>query len=480
MKILVAADISPTTVETVAFLRKLLASSEDQRSQVIVVHVYEPELDYEENVPDLDSVIAPISEPELKKIFQPLEILCDLSYVITNEKHGESITNRAKDIDMIVMGRRRRGQLQEMILGSLSQYVLHRTQCPVLLVPEPTPRQLVQKTLTIDWENSQPVISSEALARLKVLVYVAKADGNLDEQEKIQLKSGLKNELLPEGMSWQKLLHEAIDLTAELAQITSPEEQESTYYAAYTLANANAEYHLNEAKAIEQISADFNFEVEKVQQLNRLVDESYNIQRDDSIQPIHDPRQRAEVIHQKTLLCSTATAILGGLPSPILSTYAQAAALRLQIVLISEIAGLWSYPKFDAKSLLEDMVGSLRLVSAWLTALDLAKLVPKLGSNISTVDAFAATWAMGQVTNCYFECGQELSTIVLRQTFRSARKEGEKIYQLNESAIVKQNKTHRSQIKSLTEDLKTSKLTLEAYQKQIQQLLVTVKQPSSF
>lgn len=171
---------------------------------------------------------------------------------------------------------------------------------------------------------------------------------------------------------------------------------------------------------------------------------------------------------------------MGGFPSPILSTYAQAAAFRLQTVLISEIAGLWGYPKFDAKSLLEDMVGSLRLVSAWLTALDLAKLVPKLGSNISTADAFAATWAMGQVANSYFDCGQELPKVTLRQTFRNARKEGEKIYQLNESAIAKQNKTHRSQIKSLTEDLKTSKLTLEAYQKQIQQLLVTVKQPSYF
>jgi nucleotide-binding universal stress UspA family protein/uncharacterized protein (DUF697 family) len=478
MKILVAADISPTSVETVAFLRKLLATFEDQRSQIMVVHVYEPELDYEENVPELDSAITPISEPELKKIFQPLETLCDLSYVITNEKHGESITNRSKDIDMIVMGRRRRGQLQEMVLGSLSQYVLHRTQCPVLLVPEPTPRQLVQKTLPIDLENSKPVISPEALARLKVLVCVAKADGNLDEQEKIQLKLGLQNELLPEGMSWEKLLNEAIDLTTELAQITSPEEQESTYYAAYTLANADAEYHPNEAKAMAQISANFNFGAEKVQQLNRLVDESYNIQKDGNIQPIRGPKQRAEVIHQKTLLCSTATAILGGLPSPILSTYAQAAAFRLQTVLISEIAGLWGYPKFDAKSLLEDMVGSLRLVSAWLTALDLAKLVPKLGSNISTTDAFTATWAMGQVANSYFECGQELAAVALRQTFRKARKEGEKIYQLNESVIARQNKIHQLPIKSLTEDLKANKVTLEAYQQEIQQLLVTVKQPS--
>jgi nucleotide-binding universal stress UspA family protein/uncharacterized protein (DUF697 family) len=479
MKILVAADISPTTVAIVEFLQKLLGTSANRKSEVIVVHVYEPELDYEESVPDLETAIAPISEPELKKIFQPLERICDLSYVITNEKHGESIINRAKDIDAIVMGRRRRGQFQEMILGSLSQYILHRTQCPVLLVPEPTPRQLVQKTLPVDSEL-KPVISPEGLARLKVLVYVAKADGNLDEQEKIKLKSELQNELLPEGVNWENLLNEAIDLSTELAQITSPEARELTYYAAYTLANANAEYHLNEAKAIEQISANFNFDSEKIKQLNRLVDESYNIQRDGNIEPIHDPKQRAEVIYQKMLLCSTATAVLGALPSPILSTYAQAAALRLQTVLISEIAGLWGYPKFDAKSLLEDMVGSLRLVSAWLTALDLAKLVPKLGSSIGTADAFTATWAMGKVANVYFENGQELQPVTLRQAFRKARKEGEKIYQLNESAISKQQKTHETQIKSLTEDLKTSKLTLEVYQKKIQQLLVTVRQPSYF
>ena len=63
---------------------------------------------------------------------------------------------------------------------------------------------------------------------------------------------------------------------------------------------------------------------------------------------------------------------------------------------------------------------------------------------------FTATWAMGKVANSYFENGQELQPITLRQTFKIARKEGEKIYQLNESAIAKQNKTHGLQIKSLT------------------------------
>ncbi|NJM24147.1 MAG: universal stress protein [Richelia sp. SM1_7_0] len=46
---------------------------------------------------------------------------------------------------MIVMGRRRRNQLEEMVLGSLSQYVLHRATCPVIIVPEPTARQVTQK-----------------------------------------------------------------------------------------------------------------------------------------------------------------------------------------------------------------------------------------------------------------------------------------------------------------------------------------------
>ncbi|NJR14807.1 MAG: universal stress protein [Calothrix sp. CSU_2_0] len=480
MKILVAADISPTTICVVEFLQKWLKLAAVDLVELMVVHVYEPELDYEESAPEITREISPISEKELKHIFQPLSEICKIKYIITNEKHGDSILSRGLDVDMIVMGRRRRNQLEEMVLGSLSQYVLHRATCPVIIVPEPTARQVTQKVLQIESfpATPKPTISNEAFARLKVLIYIAKVDGNLDEQEKAQLKGGLQAELLPDDVSFENLLNSPINLEEELIKITSKEEQELTYYAAYILANSKTEYHPDEMKAVNLILEKFQIAPEKVEQLENLVNKSFDFQNASIVQPIDDPKLRNEVIELKILRCAIATSVLGGFPSPLLSTYTEAAAFGLQTSLISEIAALWGHQKFKPKPLLETMVVNLGLVSAWLVAVDITKLVPKLGSAIASADAFTATWAMGKAANSYFSSGQQLDKSALRQTFRQARKEGDVVYQRNQSAISQQQKVHATQIKSLTEDLRAGRLILEEYQKQIQKLLVTIKQPS--
>lgn len=42
-----------------------------------------------------------------------------------------------EDVDLIVVGRRGRGSLTELIAGSVSQYLIHRANRPVLVVPDP-------------------------------------------------------------------------------------------------------------------------------------------------------------------------------------------------------------------------------------------------------------------------------------------------------------------------------------------------------
>lgn len=51
-------------------------------------------------------------------------------------KPGQTICNFAKiwGADLIVMGRRRQSALGEMILGSVSHYVIHHVDCSVLIV----------------------------------------------------------------------------------------------------------------------------------------------------------------------------------------------------------------------------------------------------------------------------------------------------------------------------------------------------------
>lgn len=52
---------------------------------------------------------------------------------------GEEICQYARktDVDSIIMGRRGRGEVRELLLGSVSQYVVHHSQLPVTLVSPP-------------------------------------------------------------------------------------------------------------------------------------------------------------------------------------------------------------------------------------------------------------------------------------------------------------------------------------------------------
>ncbi len=482
MKILVAADISPTAVQICEFLQSYLKPLADQLLEVTIIHVYEPELDYSEEAPTQNWKVVPTSEHELQKIFQPLAEICRLKYVVIDEALGESIIKRAIMADLVVMGRRRRGQMQEMMTGSLSQFVLHRVSCPVLLVPEPTSRQLAYKMLQI--EPSQllppPIISVEALARLKVLIGVAQADGMIDRREKLWLESSWRQEVLPNGVTLENLFAEPIALTQELAKISDPSQQELTYYAAYLLANANSEYHPEEQRAIAQISSAFNLAPEKIDQLQGLVDRisgfrSSGFQNVGISQTITDPEQRSQIIEQKIIRYATAIAILGAFPAPLLSSYTQSVALGLQMILIAEIAEIWGDSQFVVKPFFEEMVGSLALVTTWLMAVDMAKLVPKVGASLAAADAFTATWAIGKVTNAYFEADKNLSAIALRQTFKQMRKSAERVYDYHELAIAEQQQENMTEIKFLTETLKAEKITAESYQKSLHQLLLNVK-----
>jgi nucleotide-binding universal stress UspA family protein/uncharacterized protein (DUF697 family) len=468
MKILVAADISPNAIAIVEFLQVWLKGTQ-VHAQMTILHITEPELDYAESAPSHENPPNSMGKEELKELFHPLESLCDLNYVITTEEFGDSILKRSQNVDLIVMGRRKRDQLQEMLLGSLSQFILHRVTCPLLIVPEPDRAIAEVAEANVD----TPVISVEALARLKVLICVAKADGILNESEKVQLRSSAR--VFARGMMWDHLLDESIDLSAELGQITTPVEQELTYYTAYRLIAAKAEPHPSEKNIIEQIKDTFNLDAATIEQLHELVNQSYTIQGDRTIQPIKDVQQRAEVIDQKILYGAIATAVLGAFPSPLLSTYTESVALDIQFALISEVGGLWGYKDLESQSLFEGIVGSLGFVSAWLTAIDIAKLLPNLGTNLGASDAFMATWAIGKTMNAYCQSDRKMSSLAMRQMFKQARKEGEAIYRKNEWAIVEQQNTHKLQIKNLTEDLRAKKLGLDVYKRLVRQQLFSIQ-----
>ena len=62
MKVLIAADISPTAVQICEFLENYLKPLADEVPEVTVLHVYEPELDYSEDAPTQNWQAVPKSE----------------------------------------------------------------------------------------------------------------------------------------------------------------------------------------------------------------------------------------------------------------------------------------------------------------------------------------------------------------------------------------------------------------------------------
>lgn len=144
-KALLATDGSEASLRAARALGKL--ARRDPELQVTVLHV----------VPIADVIMpvaaadAPLTAPYRleeymeRRMREVLTVTLDLldlperqvtaTHVIGNP--ADAILQQTHDgaFDMIVMGRRGRSPLKELLLGSVSQAVIHRAHCPIYLVP---------------------------------------------------------------------------------------------------------------------------------------------------------------------------------------------------------------------------------------------------------------------------------------------------------------------------------------------------------
>ena len=129
MKILVGYDYSTVTQEVLA-QAKQLARAFNAQVHLLRSLQQDPEL-------QRDTVQqAEHNLDQVKRDFTKIDLACDSHVVVSPFSAGESIVQFAgqNNIDMIVIGVRRRSKVGKLIFGSNAQFVILSAPCPVLTV----------------------------------------------------------------------------------------------------------------------------------------------------------------------------------------------------------------------------------------------------------------------------------------------------------------------------------------------------------
>ncbi len=141
MNILVAVDLSGASQKILHYAKTLAL---DLSAKVWLLHVVKPELGFtgfgsdQQSVPDQ---VAQKYHKENKELQTEADKLqnsgIDAASLLVQGAAVEVILDEASklNIDLIVVGSHGHGAVYHMVIGSVSEGVLHRSSCPVLVVP---------------------------------------------------------------------------------------------------------------------------------------------------------------------------------------------------------------------------------------------------------------------------------------------------------------------------------------------------------
>ena len=141
MKLLVCVDLSESTEIIVTKVEELAKSLS---ARVWLLHNAEPDPDFVEFKADPLGARESLAEKfhiehrQIQALADRLrEAGIDTTALLVHDKTVDAILKEASDldVDMIVVGSHGRGAMYQLLVGSISEGVLHKSRLPVLVVP---------------------------------------------------------------------------------------------------------------------------------------------------------------------------------------------------------------------------------------------------------------------------------------------------------------------------------------------------------
>ena len=317
-----------------------------------------------------------------------------------------------------------------------------------------------------------PISETEALASLRILVAVARADGTVHNDERKSLAAALESLELPGGMTVDRLLSEEIDVEAQLRELASEEAKEQIFRSAWFMAHADGACTKEEELLLDEIAAVAKPTPEQRAALERMfVGRAKGGDAPLEIVKIDDPARRSEEVKRRALRYAVLTAALGAFPIPGLAIATDLAVVAVQLKMIRDVGGLWGHV-VDVPAAKSILYGVGLGTGARLAVNNLAKLLPGWGSVIGATTSFASTYALGAVIEKFFASGQKEVTDpkALRADFKKAEEEARAVYAEQADVIIQSQRMNQATLESLTADLKAGKITQEELEARVAEL----------
>ncbi len=264
-----------------------------------------------------------------------------------------------------------------------------------------------------------------AIAQLRLLVAVARADGTLSGAELTLLRDRLGAEALDEALA------HAIDVDAEIKALGTDLIRRRTLDAAMAVAYADkrasdAEIALMRriwhAPAEEGLFSQVMGEVRETLALQSIAAESDPVARDNEI--------LEDILKYSTLAGATAA-----MPVPGVAIVADLAVVAMQVKMVRDIGCYWGR-RTSTKTAKELVIAASGGIVTRAILVNIARLVPGWGSAFAATTAFASTYAIGKTADAWFGRGTEdFDPDAVKKLFEAARADGDAAYRANKGAV---------------------------------------------
>lgn len=311
---------------------------------------------------------------------------------------------------------------------------------------------------------------NEALASLKILAAIARADGSVHNDERKSLAAALDNLELPAPVKIEELLADtSIDVASELAKLESPEAREQIYRSAFFMAHADGTCTKEEQAILDLVATETQVTPAARQSLDRIFAPARTSLLPTKLSKVEDAGERTKKVQSQVMKYAIVSAVLGAFPVPGVAIATDLAVIALQLKMVRDIGKLWGHDvdRNAAKSMLYTMgLGT----GARLAVNNLAKLLPGWGSAIGATTSFASTFALGRVIEKFFSADAKVDLASLKPDFDAAQKEGKAAYKEQKAEIAKQEIESKRTLDLLGEDVKKGLISQDELERRVAEM----------